>query len=60
MKLLTLKEISAIYGQSYWFWHNLIKSGGVPHIQINDGGKILVDETDIEKWKKKNKKTNTY
>jgi hypothetical protein len=55
-----LKEISALYGRGYWFWYGLLKNGGLQHIQTTDSGTIYVDQQDIEKWIKKNKKTITY
>ena len=56
-KLLTIKEIVDVFGQGYWFWYALVKKGDLSFIQKEGNGKILIDTTDVEIWKKKSKKT---
>ena len=60
MKLLTLKEISQIYGQGYWHWYALLKNGGLRFIQKTENGKLLVDQKDVENWISRNKKQINY
>ena len=59
-KLLSVKEVHQTFGQGYWFWYNLVKVGGLPFIQTESGGKILLDAKDVEKWIAKQKKTISY
>ena len=54
---MSMKDVCDKFGRNYWFWYGQIKKGNLKFIQVADGGKLLVDEMDVENWFKKQKKT---
>jgi hypothetical protein len=52
-RLLSLRDLVAVYGLTTWFWRTCIWRGDIPHLQL--GRKLVVDQRDIEAFIEKNK-----
>lgn len=48
-QLLTVPEVAARIRMSRWGVYALIRSGRLPAVQLRPGGRILVDESALER-----------
>jgi predicted DNA-binding transcriptional regulator AlpA len=47
-RLLSLKDMTKVYGMTVWFWRTAIWRGDLPHLQL--GRKLAVDARDVDEW----------
>jgi hypothetical protein len=47
-RLLSLRDLVAIYGLTIWFWRTAIWRGDIPHLQL--GRKLVVDRRDVDNF----------
>ena len=53
-RLLSLRELAAVYGGSLWYWRSQVWSGRLPVVQV--ARKQLVDVRDVERFIEQNKR----
>jgi hypothetical protein len=52
-RLLSLRDLVAVYGLTTWYWRTCIWRGDIPYLQL--GRKLVVDQRDIDAFIEKNK-----
>jgi len=52
-RLLSLRDLVAVYGLTTWYWRTSIWRGDIPHLQL--GRKLVVDRRDVDEFIEKNK-----